>query len=81
MRDPTSWIDEECIPDGFEWKDPSKIHKAEIFHLLDHWRAHQDEGLKPLIWEPTSPLFKDTEKTMDVTIGLLVQYDWICEGL
>ena len=65
MRDPTSWIDEECIPDGFEWKDPSKIHKVEIFHLLDHWRACQDEGLEPLIWVPTSPLFKDTEKTME----------------
>lgn len=49
MKDPTSWIKEECIPDGFEWKDQSKIHKEEIFHLLDHWTAHQAEGLEPLI--------------------------------
>ena len=62
MKDPTSWIEEECIPDGFEWRDPSKIPKEEVFHLLDHWRAHQAQGLKPLIWVPTCPLFQNTER-------------------
>lgn len=57
--DPTSWIMEECIPNGFEWKDPSKIQIKEVFRLLDHWRARHDEGLEPLIWVSTCPLFKD----------------------
>ena len=64
MKDPTSWIEEECIPEGFEWRDPSKIPKEEVFCLLDHWRAHQAQGLEPLIWVPTCPLFENTEKTV-----------------
>jgi hypothetical protein len=63
MQDPTSWIREECIPDGFEWKDPSKIQRDEIYRLLDHWRARQASGLDPLIWVPTCPLFKDSQNT------------------
>jgi hypothetical protein len=54
---------EECIPDGFEWKDPSKIQRDEIYRLLDHWRARQASGLEPLIWVPTCPLFKGSENT------------------
>src|SRR6201996_5855093 len=50
----------ECIPGGFEWKDPSKIHVGEVLHLLDHWRDHEDQGLEPLVWVQTSPLFKYT---------------------
>jgi hypothetical protein len=53
----------ECIPDGFEWKDPSKIQIGEIFRLLSHWRVHQDEGHDPLIWVSTCPLFKDPANT------------------
>ena len=49
----------ECIPDGFEWKDPSKIHVGEVFRLLDHWRDREDQGLEPLVWIQTSPLFKN----------------------
>ena len=63
MKEPTSWIKKECILDGFEWKDPSEIQKEAVFCLLDHWRAHQAQGLEPLIWVPTCPLFKDAEKT------------------
>ena len=63
MKDQTSWIMEECIPDEFQWKDPSKIQREEVYRLLDHWRARQDNGLEPLIWVPTCPLFKDSEKT------------------
>ena len=50
----------ECIPGGFEWKDPSKIHVGEVFHLLDHWRDREDQGLEPLVWIQTSPPFKNT---------------------
>ena len=53
---------EECIPDGFEWKDPSKIQINEIYRLLDHWRARQVNGLDPLIWVPMGPPFKDSGK-------------------
>ena len=54
----------ECIPDGFEWKDPSKIQVGEIFCLLDHWRDREDQGLDPLAWVLTSPLFKNTDRSL-----------------
>ena len=63
IKDPTSWIIAECIPDGFEWKDPSKIQVGEIFRLLDHWRDREDQGLDPLAWVLTSPLFKNTDRS------------------
>ena len=63
MKDPTSWIMEECIPDGFQWKDPSNIQKEEVYCLLDHLRAHQASGLESLIWVLNCPLLKDSEKT------------------
>ncbi|KAI9443892.1 hypothetical protein H4582DRAFT_2053660 [Lactarius indigo] len=47
--DPSAWIDEECIPYDFEWKDPSKIRIDEVFRLLDHWRDRQDQGIDPLM--------------------------------
>ena len=56
---PASWMLPECIPDGFEWKDPSKIQIGEIFHLLTHWKARQDQDLDPLIWSPTCPFMQD----------------------
>jgi hypothetical protein len=59
VKDPSSWIDEDCIPEMFEWKDPSKIQIAEAFRLLDHWRDREDQGLDPLIWVRTCPLFED----------------------
>jgi hypothetical protein len=59
VKDPSSWISNECFPNGFEWKDPSKIQVGEIFRLLDHWRDRQDQGLDPLIWVPVCPLFED----------------------
>lgn len=59
--DPSSWIDKECTPDGFEWKDPSKIKIGEIFRLLDHWRDRIDRGLHGLVWVPSCPLFKDVD--------------------
>ncbi|KAI9434764.1 hypothetical protein H4582DRAFT_2059889 [Lactarius indigo] len=60
--DPSAWIDEECIPYDFEWKDPSKIRIDEVFRLLDHWRDRQDQGIDPLMWVPTCPLFNDTKQ-------------------
>ncbi|KAI9437168.1 hypothetical protein H4582DRAFT_2058173 [Lactarius indigo] len=60
--DPSAWIDEECIPYDFEWKDPSKIWIDEVFRLLDHWRDRQDQGIDPLMWVPTCPLFNDTKQ-------------------
>ncbi|KAI9447519.1 hypothetical protein H4582DRAFT_2051264 [Lactarius indigo] len=60
--DPSAWIDEECIPYDFEWKDPSKIQIDEVFRLLDHWRDRQDQGIDPLMWVPTCPLFNDTKQ-------------------
>ena len=63
MKDPASWMMAECIPDGFEWKDPSKVQVGEVFHLLDHWRGREDQGLQPLVWLPSSPLFVDTKQS------------------
>ncbi|KAI9436269.1 hypothetical protein H4582DRAFT_2058933 [Lactarius indigo] len=60
--DPSAWIDEECIPYDLWWKDPSKIRIDEVFHLLDHWRDRQDQGIDPLMWVPTCPLFNDTKQ-------------------
>src|ERR1700691_2123812 len=61
VKDPSSWISEECFPTGFEWNNPSKIQVGEIFRLLDHWRDRQDKSLDPLIWVPTCPLFQGAE--------------------
>jgi hypothetical protein len=64
VKDPSSWISEECIPDGFEWKDPSKIQIGEVFRLLYHWRDREDQDLIPLIWVPSCPLLQDTEEPL-----------------
>ena len=63
VKDPASFIIAECIPDGFEWKDPSKIQVGEVFRLLDHWRDREDQGSQPLVWLPTSPLFADIKQS------------------
>lgn len=62
VKDPSAWINEECIPHGFEWKDPSKIQLGEVFRLMDHWRDREDQDLIPLIWVPTCPLLQDVEE-------------------
>ena len=64
VKDPFSWISDECIPDGFEWKDPSKIQIGEVFRLLYHWRDREDHDLVPLIWIPSCPLLQDTEEPL-----------------
>ncbi|KAH9167727.1 hypothetical protein EDB89DRAFT_1909818 [Lactarius sanguifluus] len=61
VKDPSSWISDECTPDHFEWKDPSKIQIGEVFRILDHWRHRQDQGIGPLMWVPTSPLFDNMD--------------------
>ncbi|KAN0139732.1 hypothetical protein V8E53_002394 [Lactarius tabidus] len=58
---PSSWVNAECTPGGFEWKDLSKIKVGEIFHLLDHWRGCIDRGLQGLVWAPSCPLLQDEE--------------------
>ena len=57
-KDPNSWIQPECAPDGFRWADPSKLRIGEVFRLLDHWRERQKKHLDPLIWMSTCPLLK-----------------------
>jgi hypothetical protein len=51
------------MPDGFEWKDPSKIQIEDVYCLLDHLKACQNTELKPLIWASTCPLFENKNKT------------------
>ena len=58
-RDPSSWIQPECTPDGFTWKDPSKTQVEDVFTILQHWKSRQKNHLKPLIWVPSCPLLKD----------------------
>src|ERR1700761_638815 len=60
IKDPMSWMTAECIPGGFEWRDPSKIPVGEVFCLLDHGRDHGDQGLEPCVWVQTLSLFKYT---------------------
>lgn len=62
VRNPTAWIIEDCIPPGFEWKDPSKIQIGEIFRLLDHWTVRQDEGLDALVWVASCPLLQNAQE-------------------
>jgi hypothetical protein len=59
--DPTSWINEECYPSGFQWADPSKIRVGQVFDLLGHWRQREAAGLSPLIWNHTCDLLADVE--------------------
>ncbi len=61
-EDPASWIKSECVPDGFQWADPSKIRVDNIFDLLEHWRQRREHRLEPLIWESSCPLFEDVEQ-------------------
>ncbi|KAH9037487.1 hypothetical protein EDB85DRAFT_1888399 [Lactarius pseudohatsudake] len=61
VKDPSSWILDDCTPEEFVWKDPSKIQIGEVFRLLSHWSDRQDQGLGPLMWVPTSPLFRDVK--------------------
>jgi hypothetical protein len=63
VTNPTSWIIADCTPDGFEWKDLSKIQIDDIYCLLYHWKARQDSRLEPLVWASTDPLFQDNNKT------------------
>ena len=56
--DPSSWIEPECVPDGFQWADPSKIRIGNIFPLLKHWRERHGQRLSPLIWVTTCPLLR-----------------------
>jgi hypothetical protein len=30
-----------------------------VFHLLDHWRQRKEDGLAPLIWNPSCTLLSD----------------------
>src|ERR1700675_4466219 len=60
--DPSSWIDSECTPDGFEWKDPSKIRIGEVHRLLEHWRDRIGRSLQGLVWVPSCPIFQDEDK-------------------
>ncbi|KAI9429489.1 hypothetical protein BJY52DRAFT_1232597 [Lactarius psammicola] len=55
-QDPSSWIKPECVPDGFQWADPSKLRIGDVFDLLNHWRQRKQDHLEPLIWMWSSHL-------------------------
>ena len=61
MQDPNTWINEDCTPPGFEWKDPSKIQILEIYQLLDYWMDCEAKGLDALIWVPSCPLLQNAQ--------------------
>jgi hypothetical protein len=64
---PTAWILEECYPPGFKWADPSKIRLNDVHDLLVYWRQRKEDGLAPLIWNPSCELLADSdlEKTSE----------------
>ncbi|KAH9012689.1 hypothetical protein EDB85DRAFT_2158821 [Lactarius pseudohatsudake] len=64
---PTAWIQEECYPPGFKWADPSKIRLNDMHDLLIYWRQRKEDGLDPLIWNPSCELLADSdlEKTSE----------------
>ena len=64
-EDLSKWIKPECMPDGFKWADPSKIRIGDIFLLLEHWRERQRQGLTPLMWLTSGPLFEDVSLSAD----------------
>lgn|ERR1700761_1830072 len=49
IKDPTSWMCAECIPDGFDWKDPSKIQveRSSVCLIIDV--DCEDQGLETLL--------------------------------
>ncbi|KAI9450742.1 hypothetical protein BJY52DRAFT_1227032 [Lactarius psammicola] len=61
-QDPSSWIKPECVPDGFQWADPSKLRIGDVFDLLKHWRQRKQDHLEPPIWVSSCPLLKDVEQ-------------------
>jgi len=61
-ENPASWIKQECYPEGFQWKHPSKIKIQDVFHLLNHWRDRSEKGEEPLIWVTTSSLFHNIHR-------------------
>ena len=63
--DLTSWIEPECVPDGFQWADPSKIRVGDIFPLFAHWRERQRQHLSPLIWVETCPLLRNASPSFE----------------
>ena len=63
--DPSSWIESECVPDGFQWADPSKIRVRDILILFEHWRERKRQHLSPLIWVATCPLLRNASPTFD----------------
>ncbi|KAI9430761.1 hypothetical protein H4582DRAFT_2063414 [Lactarius indigo] len=62
---PTAWIEEECYPPGFQWADPSKIRLDDVHDLLIYWRQQKEDGLTPLIWNPSCELLAEAEKTSE----------------
>ena len=64
-EDPSSWIQPECVPNGFQWADPSKIRIGDIFPLFEHWREQQKHHLSPLIWVPTCPFLRNASPSFE----------------
>ncbi|KAI9438460.1 hypothetical protein BJY52DRAFT_1229805 [Lactarius psammicola] len=52
----------QCVPDGFQWADPLKLHIGNVFDLLNHWRQRKQDHLEPLIWVSSCPLLKDVKQ-------------------
>jgi hypothetical protein len=65
IQDPFSWIEPECIPDGFKWADPSKLRVDDVELILNHWHQRQERNLKPLIWASSCPLLEGADQLPD----------------
>ena len=63
--DPCSWIEPECVLDGFQWANPSKIRIGDIFPLFKHWRERHRQRLSPLIWVSTCPFFRHSSPSFE----------------
>ncbi|KAA1474348.1 hypothetical protein DENSPDRAFT_852225 [Dentipellis sp. KUC8613] len=44
------FIDPECLPENFQWQDPSHLAVTDVEALLGHWENRRSEGLKALIF-------------------------------
>ena len=62
VANPGAWLEPECYPSGFQWADPSKIRKNDVFHILDHWRQRKESGLPPIVWNPSCDILADIDR-------------------
>ena len=56
--DLTSWIEPECVPDGFQWANPSKICVGDIFPLFAHWRTTEPASQSTHLGQKYAPFLE-----------------------